>query len=124
MSFTHITTCGSVGGGGGGGGVNTFTAGTNVTNTGTASDPIANACTTSLLFQGVITDTITSDINNWNPAGLSTASKIVIEGAGNFKITGLQGGSDGRFLILQNNSSNKITLMPADVSSSAQNWLV
>ena len=105
-------------------GVNTFTPGTNVTNTGTASDPIANACTTSLLFQGVITDTITSDINNWNPAGLSTASKIVIEGAGNFKITGLQGGSDGRFLILQNNSSAPITLSPADVLSLPQNWFL
>lgn len=124
MSFTHITTCRSIGGGGGGGGVNTFTAGTNVTNTGTASDPIANACTTSLLFQGVITSTLTSDVNDWNPAGLSGASKIIIEGAGNFKITGLQGGSDGRFLILQNNSSAPITLSPADVLSLPQNWFL
>lgn len=108
----------------GGSGVNSVTAGTNVKNTGTASDPIINACTEALLFEGVITDNITADVNNWNPAGLLTASKIIITGPGNFKITGLQGGSSGRFIILQNNSSGPIILSPADVSSLPQNWFL
>lgn len=65
---------------------------------------------------------IAGDVNDYNPTGLATAAvlRLTASGAG-FNITGLQGGADGRILVLYNIGSNRIILTANDTASSAAN---
>lgn len=76
----------------------------------------------SVAFSGVISPgSISTDQDNWNPTGLSTASAIRVALGADVKITGLSGGSAGREITLINTSStNYITLMN-NVTSTAAN---
>jgi hypothetical protein len=64
---------------------------------------------------------IASNQNDYNPAGLSTASVLRLSTDAARNITGLQGGSDGRVLTVINVGANPIALKNADSGSSAVN---
>lgn len=65
--------------------------------------------------------TITSNQNNYNPTGLSTASTLRILSDAARNITGLANGADGRIIILHNIGSFPITLKTQSTSSTAAN---
>ena len=82
----------------------------------------ANLGSRSIAFTGSITPSqITSDQNNYNPTGLSTASTLRISTDATRNITGLQGGSNGRALLLHNIGSNSLVLPNESGSSDAAN---
>jgi len=64
---------------------------------------------------------ITADQNDYNPAGLSGASVLRLTTDALRKITGLQGGADGRLVSVVNAGSNPLVLANASASSSAAN---
>jgi hypothetical protein len=64
---------------------------------------------------------ITSDQNDYNPTSLSTAATLRLSTDASRNITGLQGGADGRLLIVHNVGSNAIVLKDESASSSAAN---
>lgn len=77
---------------------------------------------TAFALLGDITPSqITSDQNDYNPTGLSTASILRLSSDAARALTGLQGGSDGRVLHIYNVGSFNITLTNASASSSAAN---
>lgn len=61
---------------------------------------------------------ITSDQNDWNPSGLSTAAVIRIDTDAARKITGLQGGVDGRVVVFDYIGNTKLTLPKDDGATS------
>jgi len=64
---------------------------------------------------------ITSNQNDYNPANLATAFRLQLTSDAARTITGIQGGADGRILLLENLGSNPITLADASGSSTAAN---
>lgn len=64
---------------------------------------------------------ITSDQNDYNPTGLSTAAVLRLNSDASRDITGLQGGADGRIIAIYNTGSQNIVLKDASGSSSAAN---
>lgn len=64
---------------------------------------------------------LTASVNNYNPAGLSTATVIRLDANAAWDITGLAGGADGRFMLLENGSAFPIRLTNADAASLAAN---
>lgn len=64
---------------------------------------------------------ITSNQNDYNPTGLSTASVIRITTDASRNITGLAGGADGRVMFLVNVGSFNFVLTDADANSSSAN---
>lgn len=71
---------------------------------------------------GVITPTtLAASVNNYNPTGLSTASTIRLSASAAVNITGLQGGTSGRILLVHNVGSFTITLENESALSNAAN---
>lgn len=66
---------------------------------------------------------ITSDQNNYDPAGLSSASRVYLTSDAARDITGIAGQSDGRLLWLVNSGSFAITLKNVSGSSSSGNQI-
>ncbi len=64
---------------------------------------------------------ITADQNDYNPAGLSSASVLRLSSDASRNITGLAGGGDGRIVAVVNAGANTILLKDANASSSAAN---
>lgn len=64
---------------------------------------------------------ITADQNDYNPTGLSSASTLRLTSDASRNVTGLQGGADGRVLVLHNVGSNNIVLKDESASSTAGN---
>jgi hypothetical protein len=64
---------------------------------------------------------ITSNQNDYNPAGLATASLVRLNSDASRDVTGLQGGVDGRLVAVFNIGSNNIVLKDENASSSAAN---
>lgn len=64
---------------------------------------------------------IGSNQNDYNPTGLSDATVLRLSSSTDVNITGLQGGADGRIIIIINIGGNNITLKNQDVGSSAAN---
>jgi hypothetical protein len=73
------------------------------------------------LVDDITPSQITSDQNDYNPTGLSTASTLRLSSDASRNITGLQGGADGRILFIHNVGSNNIVLKDESASSSAAN---
>lgn len=74
------------------------------------------------VLSGDISISLTGNKNNWNPTGLSTASTIRVDANGDYNITGIMGGADGRILIIQNvDSANLLTLTNEENASDAEN---
>jgi hypothetical protein len=61
---------------------------------------------------------ITADQNDYDPAGLSTASVLRLASDAARKITGLAGGLDGRLIVLENVGANAITIAKDDGATS------
>jgi len=73
-------------------------------------------------FSGDITPAqIVADEDDYNPANLASASTLRLSTNAAWSITGLQGGSDGRILIIHNIGANDLTLTDEDVASAAAN---
>lgn len=64
---------------------------------------------------------ITADQNDYNPTGLSTASALRLSSDAARNITGLQGGADGRWLVVHNVGAQNIVLKDESASSTAGN---
>ena len=64
---------------------------------------------------------ITADQNDYNPAGLSGASVLRLTTDALRKVTGLQGGAEGRLVSVVNVGSNPLVFVNASASSSAAN---
>lgn len=76
----------------------------------------------SVAFSGDISPSqITANQNDYNPSGLSTASTLRINSDAARDITGLQGGADGRIILVHNTGSFSITIKNSSASSSAAN---
>lgn len=80
------------------------------------------AVTQTLALQGDISPTSFSTTqNDYNPTNLSTSAVLRLTATAASNITGLQGGADGRIVILHNIGSFNITLKDEDTGSSAAN---
>jgi hypothetical protein len=96
---------------------------TSVTNVPLTGGATLNA---DVAFSGDISPAqITSDQNDYNPTGLSSASTLRLDtdansGAGR-SLTGLAGGADGRLIIIHNVGSNPLRLKSENASSTAGN---
>ena len=62
---------------------------------------------------------ITANQNDYNPTGLSTASTLRLSSDASRDVTGLQGGADGRILVLLNVGAQNIVLKDESGSSTA-----
>lgn len=89
----------------------------------TVIDPSSITTLASLFsLTGDITPSqITSNQNDYNPTSLSTASVLRLSSDASRDITGLQGGSDGRILVLMNVGAQNIVLKDENASSTAGN---
>jgi hypothetical protein len=87
--------------------------------------PVVKKASTDFSLMGVITPpTITGDTNDYIPAGLATATIIRMNASVPVNITGLQGGLDGKFLILRNVGATSIMLKFESTLSAAANRFV
>lgn len=64
---------------------------------------------------------ITADQDNYNPAGLADATAIRLSTDASHNMTGLQGGADGRIIIIHNIGSTNLVLKDENASSSGAN---
>ena len=64
---------------------------------------------------------ITANQNDYNPSGLANASVLRLSTDASRNLTGLQGGSDGRIVVIQNIGSQNLVLQSESASSSAAN---
>lgn len=124
------TVCVNLGGGlgvykGGECSFNSLIAGTGITITDTTDDltfAVTGDIPNEFTLQNDITPSqITSDQNNYNPTGLSTATVLRLSTDARRTITGLSGGEDGRIIIIHNIGSFVIRLTDEDAGSSADN---
>lgn len=101
------------------------TVGNNVkiSSTNTLEDAgVLTTLTQNINFSGDISPSqITSNQNDYNPTGLSTASTLRLNSDAVREITGLSGGADGRIVLIHNIGSFSITLKNSSTSSSAAN---
>jgi hypothetical protein len=75
-----------------------------------------------LALQGDISPTqLSADVNDYNPTGLADATTLRLSADNTRAITGLQGGADGRVLLLINVGAEQIVLKDESASSSAAN---
>jgi hypothetical protein len=90
---------------------------------GTYPNPTVAQSSTAFALTSDITPTqLSGDENNYSPTGLSTASVLRLDAAGNdIALTGLAGGSDGRILVLYNKGTHSILLKAENSSSSDAN---
>ncbi len=109
------------------------TAGWVLTSNGAGALPTFQAAssttlTGAIVYSSDINPTITADQNDYNPSGFSTAYSVRLSqtgGPNNWNITGLSGGTTGRFINLINNANvgtgNTITLKNNSASSTSAN---
>lgn len=75
--------------------------------------------TQATVFSGVITPSLSADVNDWAPSGFSTATTILLTGTGGWQITGLAGGSNGRLILVFNADAANTFIIKNNSSSSA-----
>lgn len=73
------------------------------------------------LAGGLTPPQIAADTNNYNPAGLATASRLRLSTDASHNLTGIVGGSNGRLLLVINVGTNPLVLKNADTNSTAAN---
>lgn len=87
--------------------------------TGQAYDATAIDGTGTFKLSGDISPSqITSDQNDYNPTNLATSTVLRLSSDASRNITGLQGGADGRIIVIVNVGSNAITLKDDDGATS------
>lgn len=78
--------------------------------------------TGTIKYTGIISPaSLSSDQDDWNPTGLSSATIIRISASVDVSINGLAGGVDGRIIILENISSFNVFVLDEVGTSSAAN---
>ena len=82
---------------------------------------VTNQSQNSALSGDISPAQITVDQNDYNPASLSTASVLRLSTDASRSVTGLQGGSDGRRIIIRNVGGFNIVLADQSISSTAAN---
>src|SRR5439155_1325337 len=89
---------------------------------GTYPNPTVQQASGAFALTGVISPSqITADQNDYNPTGLSTAAVLRLSTDACRNLTGLQGGSVGRSIMLANIGGNNVILKDESSSSSAAN---
>jgi hypothetical protein len=90
------------------------------TNVQSLSGGVVTGLSENIAFSGDISPTqITGNQNDYNPTGLSTASTLRLTSDASRDITGLQGGADGRILLVHNVGAQNIVLKDESGSSTA-----
>lgn len=86
------------------------------------SDVANKATSLSNLFAADISPAqLTANADDYNPTSLSTSTVLRVSSDASRNITGLQGGADGRVIVLANVGSNPIVLKDSDAASAAAN---
>lgn len=84
--------------------------------------PTVKQSSTAFSLTGVISPAgFSTQQNDYNPAGLSTASRLRLTSTASANVTGIAGGSTGRVLVLWNVGSSQIILKAQNASSTAAN---
>lgn len=87
---------------------------------GTYPNPTVSGSSTAFALSGDISPAqLTGNQNDWNPTGLSGASTIRVSTDASRTITGIQGGADGRMLVIHNIGSFNLVLADQSASSTA-----
>lgn len=85
-------------------------------------DPVASRASSSFAMTGEISPaSFSTQQDDYNPTGLSTASVLRLTATAAASITGLTGGAAGRLIEIHNIGSFNITLSGEDASSTAAN---
>jgi len=92
-----------------------------VTTSGTAATTLIQGSSSFALTGDISPSQLTSNTNDWNPTGWSTASTIRFSTDASRNITGLAGGADGRIAILNNIGSQNGVIKDEDSNSTAGN---
>ena len=101
-----------------------LTAGTNIkaVDAGAGGALTLSVGTEKFLLNGVIIPaSFSTNQDDYNPAGLATSSTIQVEPTAAVNLTGLQGGEDGRIIILQNIGNPTLSIVSESVASTAAN---
>jgi hypothetical protein len=101
-----------------------LTPGTNVkaVDAGAGASLTLSVGTEKFILNGVISPaSFSTNQDDYNPAGLATSSTIILEPTAAVNFTGLQGGEDGRIIILQNFGDFTLSIISESVSSTAAN---
>lgn len=89
---------------------------------GNLPSPTVKQATNAFALTGDISPTqLTANQNDYNPTSLSTSTRLRLTSDANRSVTGLQGGADGRVIVIHNVGSNPITLVDESASSTAGN---
>lgn len=104
-------------------GVTLTATGNNIimSSTGTLFNTKADFQNAFLLSSDASPTQITANQNDYNPATLATVSRLRLDASAAWDITGLQGGADGRVIVIDNIGSFAITLKNSDTGSSSAN---
>ncbi len=80
----------------------------------------------AVYFNGGINAAVSTDQNNYAPAGLATANRIFISSTANINISGIQGpATNGQMLLIHNTTGiGTQTLLPASTLSSSSNRFI
>lgn len=79
----------------------------------------------SAYFRGdLVPSALSGNTDDYNPAGLDTASTLRISASAAYNLTGIQGGADGRILYVYNIGEYTITLKNNTTSTSAYRFLI
>lgn len=92
-----------------------------MSSTGTVFNTKADFQSAFILSSDTSPTQITADQNDYNPATLATVARLRLDASAAWNITGLQGGSDGRIIIIDNIGAFNITLKNSDAGSSTSN---
>ena len=85
------------------------------------SSDIRGSASTFTLPGDISPSQITSNQNNYNPTDLNKASVLRLDTDASRNLTGLQGGWDGRTIVIHNVGSNDLVLTDEDSNSTAAN---
>ncbi len=100
---------------------------------GLSANSTLSAQLTSTTFQALLQFILSGDISpaqltantdDWNPTGLSTASVIRVSTDASRNLTGIQGGADGRVLILINVGTQPLVLVHDSTSTAANRFFL
>lgn len=76
----------------------------------------------TIKFNGVITPSaLNANTNDWDPTGLSAATRVRASASVAVNLTGLKAASDGQWLVLENVGAYNITLTANDSASASAN---
>jgi len=80
----------------------------------------------NLNLNGDVAETLDADVDNWNPTGLTNATRIIVDCTSNAEITGITApaSSVNQTLLVVNVGSANLKLMDEDTSSTDANRII